>query len=114
MRRERLLYPSGRYRAEARWDHWFSENGLKPPEERLGVSVNTYINMLQAAIEGQGIALAGYPLVNRFLADGSLRAIAGIPHLQRDYYYLYCRPDHEHAGIFSAWIEAQFRTDLQA
>ena len=112
LRQERLLYLSGRYRAEARWDHWFSENGLKPPEERLGVSVNTYINMLQAAIEGQGIALAGYPLVNRFLADGSLKAIAGIAHLQRDFYYLYCRPDHEHARIFSAWIEAQFSIGL--
>lgn len=108
LRQERLLFLSGRYRAETRWDHWFSQRGLSPPEERSGVYVNTYINMLQAAIEGQGIALAGHPLVDTFLADGSLETIPEIPHLQRDFYYLYQRPDHEHAITFGTWIEAQF------
>lgn len=111
---ERLLFLSGKYRSEARWGHWFSERGLRPPEERSGVSVNTYINMLQAAIEGQGIALAGHPLVDTFLADGSLKTIAKIPVLQRDYYNLYRRPDHEHADIFSKWIEAQFEAGVQS
>ncbi|PHO05082.1 LysR family transcriptional regulator [Rhodobacteraceae bacterium 4F10] len=111
LRQERLLFLSGKYRAEARWQHWFSERGLNPPEERLGVSVNTYINMLQAAIEGQGIALAGRPLVDTFLEDGSLIAMADIPALERDSYYLYCRQNHENAKIFSDWIEAQFDTD---
>ena len=111
LRQERLLFLSGRYRTEARWDYWFSERGLDPPEERSGVFVNTYINMLQAAIEGQGIALAGCPLVDRFLADGSLKKIDAIPSLQRDFYYLYQRPGHEHATTFSRWIEAQFTAD---
>jgi LysR family glycine cleavage system transcriptional activator len=108
---ERLLFLAGRYRAEARWEYWFSDRGLSPPEERLGVLVNTYINMLQAAIEGQGIALAGHPLVDAFLADGSLKTIAGIPALQRDFYNLYRRPDHAHAKVFGNWIEAQFGTN---
>jgi len=105
---ERLLFLSGRYRSEARWEHWFAERGLLSPEERSGVSVNTYINMLQAATEGQGVALAGHPLVDRFLADGSLKTVAEIPALQRDFYNLYRRPEHEHAQIFGAWIEEQF------
>ncbi len=110
LREERLLFLSGKYRPEARWEHWFSELGLSPPEERLGISVNTYINMLQAAIEGQGIALAGRPLVDSFLTDGTLIAMAGIPAFKRDHYYLYCRPDHKASGIFSDWIEAQTNT----
>ena len=108
LRQERLLFLSGRYRSEARWENWFSERGQTPPEERSGVFVNTYINMLQAAIEGQGIALAGYPLVDTFLADGSLKKIDAIPPLQRDFYYLYRRPNHKHAQTFGTWIEAQF------
>ncbi|WP_373634758.1 LysR substrate-binding domain-containing protein [Yoonia sp. SS1-5] len=109
LRRERLLFLSGRYRREARWEYWFSQRGLSSPEERSGVSVNTYINMLQAAIEGQGIALAGRPLVDTFLADGSLKSLATITPLQRDYYYLYQRPDHARACMFSNWVESQFR-----
>jgi DNA-binding transcriptional LysR family regulator len=111
---ERLLFLSGKYRAEARWNHWFTERGLRPPKERSGVSVNTYINMLQAAIEGQGIALAGHPLVDTFLADGSLKTIADCPTLQRGFYNLYRRPDHEHADIFGKWIEAQFGTRVSS
>lgn len=108
LRQERLLFLSGKYRAEARWEHWFSERGLPPPKQRSGASVNTYINMLQAAIEGQGIALAGYPLVDTFLADGSLKTISGIPRLPRGYFNLYCRPGHESAQKFCTWIEAHF------
>lgn len=110
LRQERLLFLSGKYRAKARWEHWFSERGLNPPEERSGISVNTYINMLQAAIEGQGIALAGRPLVDTFLADGSLKTIPEILPLQRDFFYLYKRPKHEHANTFSTWIETQLGT----
>ncbi len=105
---ERLLFLSGRYRTEARWKYWFSERGLNAPEERSGVSVNTYINMLQAAIEGQGIALAGHPLVDTLLADGSLKTMSKVGALERDFYYLYRSPDHKHADIFGEWIEEQF------
>ncbi len=107
LRQERLLFLSGRYRPEARWEHWFSEHGVNPPEERSGVYVNTYINMLQAAIEGQGIALAGSPLVDRYLKHGSLRTIPGIVPMQRDFYYLYRRPDQAHAETFGTWLESQ-------
>lgn len=105
---ENLLYLSGRYRPEARWRHWFERQGLAPPEERRGVQVNTYINMLQAAIEGQGIALAGHPLVDRYLDDGSLVRIASIPPLPRDSYFLTCRSDAKSARLFFAWLESQF------
>ncbi len=111
LRQERLLFLSGKYRRETRWEHWFSERGIGPTEERSGISVNTYINMLQAAIEGQGIALAGHPLVDKFLADGALKTIPGIPALKRGYYNLYRRANHQNATVFCNWIEAQFPSD---
>ncbi|MEM9249226.1 MAG: LysR substrate-binding domain-containing protein [Pseudomonadota bacterium] len=105
---ENLLYLSGRYRPEARWSHWFQRQGLQPPEERRGVQVNTYINMLQAAIEGQGIALAGHPLVDSYLAEGALLRIPAIAPLPRDTYYLACRSDAHSARAFCAWLDDQF------
>lgn len=107
LRHESLLYLSGRYRVEARWRHWFRMQGLSPPEERSGVQVNTYINMLQAAIEGQGVALAGHPLVDRYLVDGSLLRIDGIDPLPREKYYVTCRTHSESAAVFCAWLDAQ-------
>ena len=57
--KENLLHLSGIYRPGARWPRWFQLNSLSPPPESRGVVMNTYVNMLQAAIAGQGIALAG-------------------------------------------------------
>lgn len=104
---ENLLYLSGRYRAESRWTHWFQTQGLAPPEERRGVRINTYINMLQAAIEGQGVALAGHPLVDRHLEDGSLMRLPSIASLPRDTYYLACRSEAENATLFCDWLSEQ-------
>ena len=104
LQQEKLLYLSGRYRKEARWSHWFHQQGLNPPEERTGVQVNTYINMLQAAIEGQGIALAGIPLLNRYLQEGTLKQIDGINPVLRDWYFINCRKDSQDAQDFVAWV----------
>lgn len=112
---ERLLHLAGVYRAEARWPHWFKTHGLEAPEEKTGAVFNTYINMLQAAIEGQGIALAGFPLVDRFLEDGSLRAMKGIAPLTRDYFYLIARPTAKSdVARFSQWITAQAEAQAHA
>lgn len=105
---EKLLYLSGRYRLETLWTHWFQQQGLAPPDERVGMRVNTYINMLQAAIEGQGIALAGPPLVDRYLEDGSLLFISSIAPLERDRYYLCCRSETESAKLFCDWLNTGF------
>jgi len=105
---ENLLCLSGPYRVEARWTHWFQQQGLDPPEARRGVRVNTYINMLQAAIEGQGIALAGHPLVDRHLQEGSLLRLPSVAPLSRDRYYVACRSTAPSALLFTEWLEQLF------
>lgn len=102
---ECLLLLSGSYRAEARWDNWFRSQGLKVPAERSGIQVNTYTNMLQAAIEGQGVALAGYPLVNPQLESGALLRIPGIQPLRREYYYVLNRSAERGDAVqFCQWL----------
>lgn len=105
---ERLLYLSGSYRPEAGWPYWFRHHGLSPPEARAGIQMNTYINMLQAAIEGQGIALAGHPLVDSFIEAKALCRIDGLKPLKRDWYFLYVSDDSEPAAVFRDWITLQF------
>lgn len=106
--RENLLHLSGIYRPEARWPHWFSANGLVLPAESTKVALNTYINMLQAAIAGQGIALAGNPLVDPYLADGTLMKLDGFLEIERDYFYLInATTDRDDAEKFCSWVIEQ-------
>lgn len=103
--KENLLHLSGIYRPGARWPNWFRMNALAPPPESNGVVMNTYINMLQAAIEGQGVALAGNPLVDPYLADGSLHKLPGFPEIDRDFYYLVDTTNQrEDARCFCEWL----------
>lgn len=105
---ERLLYLSGTYRPEAGWPYWFRHHNLSPPEARAGIQMNTYINMLQAAIEGQGIALAGYPLVDTFIKNGALQRVDTIAPLKRDWYFLYVSNESDVATVFREWIMSKF------
>ncbi|RWE16389.1 MAG: LysR family transcriptional regulator [Mesorhizobium sp.] len=110
---ERLLFLKGSYRREAGWPFWFQRLGL-PLEEENGIAFNTYLNMFQAAIEGQGIALAGRPLVDRFLADGTLLRIEGTEPFERDSYFLINRStDKPFANDWCAWIEREFSAPLK-
>lgn len=105
---ENLLHLSGIYRPGARWPNWFRQNGVSPPPESSGVVLNTYINMLQAAIAGHGVALAGNPLVDPYLADGSLLKLDGFLEIERDFFYLIdTTEDREDARLFCDWVQTQ-------
>lgn len=106
--RERLLYLSGTYRPQAGWPYWFRHHDLAPPEARAGIQMNTYINMLQAAIEGQGIALAGHPLVDTFLETGALKRIADLAPMKRDWYFLFVSDESDAARVFRDWMVPMF------
>ena len=104
---ERLLYLSGHYRPEATWAYWFRELGIEPPEERRGIQVNTYLNMLQAAIEGQGVALAGHPLIDRYLLDGTLIKVPNIEPSPRLAFYIINLSEGTAAATFCDWLLTQ-------
>lgn len=109
---ECLLLLSGSYRAEARWGNWFRAEGIEEPAERSGIQVNTYSNMLQAAIEGQGVALAGYPLINAHLENGSLLRIPGIKPLKRDFYYVLNRSvGRSEVEQFCQWLHDEAKRE---
>ena len=106
---ERLLHLSGHYRAEAGWRYWFRQLGIEANEKRSGIQVNTYINMLQAAIEGQGVALVGHPLIDRYLDDGRLIKVPNIEPSPRLAYYIVNRSNSTIAATFSNWLFEHYR-----
>jgi DNA-binding transcriptional LysR family regulator len=111
---ENLLSLSGRYKRGARWPSWFSQVGLATPGRSMGVAINTYINMLQAALEGQGVGLAGFPLADPYLADGRLLTNPEFPSVERDFFYLIDQTGgRDDAGKFCAWVKEQAEETLK-
>jgi DNA-binding transcriptional LysR family regulator len=54
------------------WSQWFKQVGLRPTTLRSKVSINNYSMLLQAAVNGQGIALGWGALVDDYLNKGTL------------------------------------------
>jgi LysR family glycine cleavage system transcriptional activator len=56
------------------WDAWFAAAGLRDLQPAGALYFNHYDQMIQAAIEGQGVALGINPLVHELLQKGRLVA----------------------------------------
>jgi DNA-binding transcriptional LysR family regulator len=54
------------------WSQWFSAAGLAPQEPRRRLNLNNYAMLVQAALNGQGIALGWEQLVADYLQSGLL------------------------------------------
>ncbi|UTW10681.1 LysR substrate-binding domain-containing protein [Marinobacterium rhizophilum] len=54
------------------WSQWFSSAGLPPQEPRRRLNLNNYPMLVQAALNGQGIALGWEQLVTDYLKSGLL------------------------------------------
>jgi LysR family transcriptional regulator, glycine cleavage system transcriptional activator len=104
---ETLLHLEGRYDSQTRWLPWFREHGLEMEVLAPGISVNTYTNLVQATLDGQGISLIGPPLTQRYLDDGTLVRPIEVPSLKRRAFYLALpkgQPVSASAQSFCNWI----------
>nr|WP_067286801.1 transcriptional regulator GcvA [Marinobacterium profundum] len=54
------------------WNQWFSAAGIAPQEPRRRLNLNNYAMLVQAALNGQGIALGWEQLVADYLQSGLL------------------------------------------
>ena len=78
---------------------------------RAGIAVNSYTNLVQAALEGQGFALIGPPLVARFLSNGTLVQPVDAPPVLRHAFHLLLPPETKLATssqAFADWIKNSF------
>jgi len=101
------------------WEAWLKSFGVEGPARRRGLTFDNYLVLIQATLDGQGVALGGGRLAEDFIARGTLiRPIAASLGSDRGFYLLWpsdvelSRP----ARIFRDWIveEAKGENGIKA
>jgi len=91
------------------WVRWAQEAGMKDLDTSAGVVFSEEAHAMQAAIAGQGVALASLPMVRQELAMGLLEARLA-PVLKGFDYYVVRAEDRDlspAAATVEAWLIAQ-------
>ncbi len=102
--------PGRRAAAAVSWDQWFERAGVEPGAVSREMGFGDGTMMLQAAIEGQGVALAQDLLVAYDLAAGRLVEPFSLPtSLQHTYYLAISRDaaDRDETSIFRDWLMSE-------
>lgn len=73
-----LIHLEERYRPRFDWPQWFRAHALAPPAMH-GPRFNDYAVVVQAALDGQGVALGWEHLVAPLVAAGRLDVVGGEP-----------------------------------
>jgi len=94
------------------WKPWFDAVGLDWPEPDRGPIFNDSALMLQAAVEGQGVALARNSLLGNDVKNGLLVRLFDIDVPAPRRYYLVYPPrlvGSPKLALFRAWLEGETR-----
>jgi DNA-binding transcriptional LysR family regulator len=90
-----------------RWSHWLESAGVPDVSPMGVVRFSHYDQLIQAAVEGQGVALGRQPLVDRLLAQRRLIAPFAEPRMASGAYYVVTNPApllQADAHLFTAWL----------
>ena len=74
------------------WINYFRDKGSVLGSRIRMSSFNSYVNLVQAVLDGQGIGLLGAPLMKQFLDGGVLMPAVPTEPLSQNGYYL-CQPE---------------------
>jgi LysR family glycine cleavage system transcriptional activator len=85
---ETLLHLEGRYDEQVTWRWWFNKHGVENPKKQTGFAVNSYTHLVQAVLDGQGIALVGPPLLTPHYRSKTLIRPIDVPPVTRRAFYL--------------------------
>jgi LysR family transcriptional regulator, glycine cleavage system transcriptional activator len=99
------------------WRPWFDAAGLDWPEPERGPGFNDSAHLMQAAADGQGVALARSSLIGNDIRNGVLvRLFDVVVPSPRRHYLVY--PPRNAASpkiaTFRAWLHAEFAREAQA
>jgi DNA-binding transcriptional LysR family regulator len=67
-----LIHLEEPWRAAPTWEEWFASAGISLPSKNRGLVINDYVSVIQAALNGQGIALGWRHLIDLMLDEGRL------------------------------------------
>lgn len=96
------------------WAAWLREFDVEGAPSGRGLEFDNYLILIQAALDGQGIALGGGRLAEDFIGHGALvRPIKASLRSEQAFHLLTPRdvPLSEPAMLFRDWILAEARTD---
>jgi LysR family glycine cleavage system transcriptional activator len=106
-----LIHLEGPYDEHTRWSKWFQTLGIDAGKLRAGIRVNSYTNLVQAALDGQGFALIGPPLIEKFLSNGSLIQPVAAPPIARHAFHLLLPrglAPSASSQVFANWVKGAF------
>ena len=108
----RLVHLEGRYDPDTRWEVWLKKQGVYLEEPLRGIRVNAYTNLVQAALDGLGIALLGPPAISELLWKGSLVPLLRRRATKRRAFFL-CVPSAgaltPAAQTFFEWVQREIK-----
>ena len=88
------------------WTPWFRSAGLAWPEPTAGPRLVDLGLTLEAAVSGQGVALARPSLARHWLASGTLQPVFAISAAASNPYLLMPHADSGAAALFAGWLHA--------
>ncbi|MET3582305.1 DNA-binding transcriptional LysR family regulator [Mesorhizobium robiniae] len=108
----RLIHLEEPFREAASWEEWFASAGtsLSEADAGRGLRINDYALVIQAVMEGQGIALGWRHLAERLLASGLLvRATDHVMTTGKAFYVIWPknRELSDNARKVRDWLAAQ-------
>lgn len=112
-----LINLEGPYDEHTRWSTWFRVQGIDMGKVKAGITVNSYTNLVQAALDGQGFALVGPPLIERFLSNGSLiQPVSATPVVRHAFHLLLPQNSTPPlaAEAFAEWVRTSFPQEKTA
>lgn len=74
------------------WGAYFHHVGVSGGPPTAMSTYDSFVNFVQAVLDGQGVGLLGPPLMEQFLAAGILVPVLEAPRVQQGSYFL-CQPD---------------------
>lgn len=89
------------------WTLWFQAAGLGWPEPSTGPKLVDLGLTLEAAVSGQGVALARPSLARHWLATGTLRPLFAITAAAAHPYVLLPHAKAGAAGVFARWLQVE-------
>ena len=111
-----LLSLEGGHEGWLNWPQWFERLGFRYREPRHRVNINNYPMVIQAAANGQGLALAWARLVDEYLDNGSLIRPMETTLTTAAHFYLLepldlIRPKKS-ARLFRDWLKRELEINL--
>jgi LysR family glycine cleavage system transcriptional activator len=108
--RRLLIHYEDHFRHRMDWWEWFAGQGFKPARLDRPLRLTDYAVTLQAAMDGQGIAIGWRPIIDDMVADGRLVLAYPAPVATERHFYIVTQKKasgRKPLSLFCDWLAKQ-------